>query len=721
MMHRRTTSQPSSGHAPSDRELGMSGRRENRLGPPIAFGSSAARWFSAARSLLAARSLSAIPCFLAARIGPSLAVAVLGCGLASVVEQRLVADDVTVAAVAEGFATGLERTSGEQTTTQEEEYELLAGIAAASPRMEYEVFAHSVLGQPIHLVRLGHPTPRGDAVPPAAEAFGHVTGEGSPGPSVLFIGAQHGNEPSGREGALRLIRELAFTDDEALVRQLSEVTVLVIPTANPDGFVADRRRNESGIDTNRDHLQLRTPEARAIARVLQHYRPMIVVDAHESGNPPHKPEETARGEALWPSNLNTPPEIRRLSREMIEDQIFPALVEAGYEARPWRGRAGNPEVLRNALGLRYHLGMVIESFRAVAADRADVQYRTMMEVLAFDRSRRDEVVKAIDQARRSNAEAGGDGSAVVYFRGTEQDPPQEGKGRSAAPYGYLMNAFQLDELTPHRQLFGLEVREIRDGVYFVPMGQPMMTVVPLLLDERGPAPIVTATVVPTADDLDRLEPPPLPPPPSAPSQALISFDARFAPSDAASGSAPASWEPMWRDSQWEVTGPRPRTLKHVVSGGRNRRALVWREAGEIVGDVELATRVRAKSSNTLFQLLLHVSGEAGKENAYYVDARRGDAQVRINRYRDGGFATLASARYEFDPDGWYHLRLRRQGDRLMVRVWADGEPEPAGWTVTTVDATHRQGLVGFGGIEPDSVSEWAFLGLGVGGEPAPMR
>ena len=62
---------------------------------------------------------------------------------------------------------------------------------------------------------------------------------------------------------------------------LDRINVVVVPRANPDGAEVGTRVTANGVDMNRDHLLLNTPEARALAQVINDYRPILVVDAHE--------------------------------------------------------------------------------------------------------------------------------------------------------------------------------------------------------------------------------------------------------------------------------------------------------------------------------------------------------------------------------------------------------------------------------------------------------
>ena len=97
-------------------------------------------------------------------------------------------------------------------------------------------------------------------------------------PTVALIGQQHGDEPAGAEALLVVARELGTGLLEPL---LDRINVVIVPRANPDGTAAHKRVTANGVDMNRDHLLLGTPEARALAQLARDYHPAVVVDAHE--------------------------------------------------------------------------------------------------------------------------------------------------------------------------------------------------------------------------------------------------------------------------------------------------------------------------------------------------------------------------------------------------------------------------------------------------------
>jgi len=96
--------------------------------------------------------------------------------------------------------------------------------------------------------------------------------------TIFFFAQQHGDEPSGKEGMLMLIDEFARGKHKDW---LKNANILIMPQVNPDGSEKNKRRNANGIDLNRDHLVMNSPEVRAVHSVFHKYQPQVTVDVHE--------------------------------------------------------------------------------------------------------------------------------------------------------------------------------------------------------------------------------------------------------------------------------------------------------------------------------------------------------------------------------------------------------------------------------------------------------
>lgn len=132
----------------------------------------------------------------------------------------------------------------------------------------------------------------------------HARGSATPTFRILFYAQQHGDEVSGKDALLYLLRDLA-RDPKLLP---PEVDLWVMPMMNPDGAEAGTRRNSAGADLNRDHVTLFQPETEALHRVARRLRPHLAVDAHEFGR--DQEEWTKKGWEKWPDitmdGLNNP-------------------------------------------------------------------------------------------------------------------------------------------------------------------------------------------------------------------------------------------------------------------------------------------------------------------------------------------------------------------------------------------------------------------------------
>jgi len=168
----------------------------------------------------------------------------------------------------------------------------------------------------------------------------HARGSANPTFRVLFYAQQHGDEVSGKDALLYLVRDIA-REPKTLP---PEVDLWVMPMMNPDGAEAGTRRNSSGADLNRDHVTLFQPETEALHRVARRVRPHLAVDAHEFGR--DSEEWTKKGWEKWPDitmdGLNNP----HFDRERIAaarrwvDEAAAAEGKAGHRfLRYWVGGA----------------------------------------------------------------------------------------------------------------------------------------------------------------------------------------------------------------------------------------------------------------------------------------------------------------------------------------------------------------------------------------------
>ena len=98
---------------------------------------------------------------------------------------------------------------------------------------------------------------------------------------VFVIARQHGSEVAGTEAMLAVIRHLARSNAQTDIALLQRVTFVIIPMVNPDGAVANRRRNAAGIDLNRDWASRTQPETKLVDWAFRIWRPNAFIDCHE--------------------------------------------------------------------------------------------------------------------------------------------------------------------------------------------------------------------------------------------------------------------------------------------------------------------------------------------------------------------------------------------------------------------------------------------------------
>ena len=321
-------------------------------------------------------------------------------------------------------------------------------------------------------------------------------------PRILLIGQQHGDEPAAAEALLALAGALAPGGE--LAPLLAHIEVVVLPRANPDGAALAQRVGRLGSDINRDHLLLRTPEARAVAALVREFDPLVVVDAHEHtvvGRYLEKFGAVQRYDLLlqYATTANLPPALGRASEEWFGQPLRAALAREGLTSEWYYTNAlvagdlrlamggVQPDTARNVLGLRNAISLLLET-RGVGIGRLHLERRVHTHVVALrsvlaEAAARAQDLLALRAAAAAEVAAGAcRGEAVVLAAQTPTTrevlmlDPQTGADKPIGvswlsslelrpikvrprPCGYWLAA-GADEAVQHLQALGVQVQRL---------------------------------------------------------------------------------------------------------------------------------------------------------------------------------------------------------------------------------------------------------------------
>lgn len=261
----------------------------------------------------------------------------------------------------------------------------IASAPAGGTKAELITAGTSQEGTPIHALLLTRA---------AGTALHDLDASGRP--TVLLIGQQHGDEPAGSEALLAMAQSLA---QGPLAPLLDKLNVLLVPRANPDGAASGRRTTSNGIDMNRDHLLLQTPEADALAKLSRNYRPVAVFDSHEftvAGRYLDKFQAVQRYDALLqtPTTANTHEFVGKAANEWYLLPMQKALTDQGMSTNWYYTTTKKaddltlsmggvrPDTGRNVYALKNAPSLLIET-RGVGIGRAHIQRRVHSHVVAL--------------------------------------------------------------------------------------------------------------------------------------------------------------------------------------------------------------------------------------------------------------------------------------------------------------------------------------------------
>ncbi len=234
----------------------------------------------------------------------------------------------------------------------------LKAAAAKSPLLQVVSIGKSAHGKrDLWLVR---------AQAPGADAA-HAT-------RIFLMCRQHGDEPASTEAILGLIDRLAAGGDLSLRSALAHTTFYFVPMANPDGAVANTRKNGVGADLNRDWGAFQQPETRALAGAVQRIAPALVIDAHNWDG-----DDEYDADCLEVPRATTTAQDR--AEHTLQQKAVRILAVSGYAVHPtaW-GAEAKPSLAHRWFARQGYLSALVETHYGSPSDTADFQRRQGMYV-----------------------------------------------------------------------------------------------------------------------------------------------------------------------------------------------------------------------------------------------------------------------------------------------------------------------------------------------------
>jgi len=304
-----------------------------------------------------------------------------------------------------------ERTGYRETSRYDDVMQFVHRVTEMSPRLNLTRLGYSLEGRELPVVVAGDVR---DASPAAVLGSGKVR---------IFIQANiHAGEVAGKEAALLLLRDLARGE---YGRWLDSLVLLIAPIYNADGNERVRltnrpyqhgpiagmgqRANAQGLDLNRDHMKLESPEAHSLVSFWRQYDPHVVMDLHTT-NGSHHGYRLTYAPPLHPDTDST---LVRVLRESWLPAVTAELRrEYGWEYGyygflPWRERAERgwytfgyqPRYNTNYVGLRNRFAILSEAYAyATFEERILATRRFVEEVVDFAYHSASAIHDAVTQA-----------------------------------------------------------------------------------------------------------------------------------------------------------------------------------------------------------------------------------------------------------------------------------------------------------------------------------
>jgi len=395
-----------------------------------------------------------------------------------------------------------ERTAYRETSSYADVMDFVHRVSALNPRLLHPTtFGYTMEGRALPLVVVGRVR---DASPAAVRSSGKIR---------VYIQANiHAGEVEGKEAMQMLLRALARGEHAAWFDSL---VLLVAPIYNADGNERvkltnrplqngpvggmGQRANAQGLDLNRDHMKLESPEARAVVALFNAYDPQVAIDLHTTDGSFHGYHLTYAP----PLHPNTDSAIVRLLRDDWLPAVtraikrrdgwdfyyygdFPGPREPGVE-RGWYSFDARPRFNNNYIGLRNRIAILSEAYSyATFEERIHATYRFVEEILSYARAHAATVRRVVAAADAADV-TGRTLSLREEFQRTDSVAILVGAvAEDRNPYTGERLLRRLEVRRPERmpefQTFRPTETAVAPAVYYVP---PTLTKVIALLEAHG--------------------------------------------------------------------------------------------------------------------------------------------------------------------------------------------------------------------------------------------
>lgn len=327
-------------------------------------------------------------------------------------------DEFGIAGRPADLLTRAERSDYLETSRHAEVIEFLETVVRMDDRMSLTTFGFTNEARAIPLVTVAQRL--ADRSPAAIRESGKL---------VLYLqGNIHGGEVEGKEALQILLREIASGQHDSW---FNDMILLVAPVYNADGNDAvglnnrpgqngpaggmGQRPNAQGLDLNRDHMKLNSPEARSVARLVGDYAPHVTMDLHTTNGTNHAYFVTYSP----PLHPNTDPAIISLLRDRLLPDVTETIRDKHGMNFYYYGNAGGgggapggranlprwstfdsrPRFNNNYLGLRNRIAILSEAFAyASFEDRIAATLYFVQETVDWAEAHAGEIRAAVEIA-----------------------------------------------------------------------------------------------------------------------------------------------------------------------------------------------------------------------------------------------------------------------------------------------------------------------------------